>query len=228
MRTQTRFVLTGVQLLIGLLTLPLQPSWAEPIVLDFEDHASMVNLFISIPSEAKLSDDYLDSHGVLFQSENNDFVAVVNLDPAAPSGVNCIGGASATGLMTYYEPIYVSFFDPDNRLEPGITDFVSVQGDLWWDPDIDLWISLEAYDFDGALLATDTTLDDGSSILSIATPGIHSVKFVGATSGLGGVGIDDFTFNPITPIPEPSTLVLLTSAAAGLLCCLIRKRRRAA
>ena len=40
---------------------------------------------------------------------------------------------------------------------------------------------------------------------------------------------DDTRFTAtVGAIPEPSTLILLTSAAAGLLACLIRKRRQAA
>ena len=210
MRTQTRFVLIGAQLLIGLLTLPLQPSWAEPVVLDFDDHASMANLLIiRSPSEARLSDDYLDSHGVLFRSEENNYVTVVNLgENHATSGANGIAGALATDYLTYYKPIYMSFFDPQNPAIPGTTDFVSLRGDTFGEP-VPQTITLEAYDINGALLATDTTVDDGSSILSVSAPDIHRVKFIGATPGHGGVGVDDLTFNPV----EPTTLLGVPNAS---------------
>ena len=233
MRTQTRFVLMGVQLLIGLLTLPPQPSWAEPIVLDFEELDATAVSWDVVPNSAKLSDQYLNTYGVSFQSLSKPYVAVVYLSEGfATSGTNGITSVSGDDRQVYDagNPLFASFYDPANPSTPGVTDFVSLRGDTFGYPE--QTVTLEAYDLDGSLLDTHSVSDVGGQTLSVSAVGIHTVKFIGPDiqpyGELGGVGLDDFTFNPITPIPEPSTFILLTSAAAGMLCCLIRKRREAA
>ena len=195
-------------------------AWGENVVLDFDDHWSEGYWPGSaIPPNSRLSDDYLETYGVRFRSENNDYVAVVNMGWGhAVSGANAIAAASSDNLVDYSESILISFFDPDSPLVPGVTDFVSIQGDL--DNDSRQWMELIAYDLAGEIIAMDTGWDDGPATLSVSAPEIHSVKFTGDFSHGGGIGMDNLTFSPI---PEPSTFVLLLTAA-GLLAVAWRRR----
>jgi hypothetical protein len=153
-----------------------------------------------IPPEAQLFDAFLATHGVRFSS-GSAYVAVVNLGPGhATSGVNGIGGSTPTGLLTYdrMNPITASFFDPNNPSLPAVTNFVSPRGDLIGTGQS---ITLNAFDVNGSLIASDTAADNGGATLIVATPGIHSVQFLG-TQDYGGVALDDFTFNPVMSFPK--------------------------
>ena len=69
-------------------------TFAVPVLLDFEDHEGMESVSGTlIPEVAKLSDDYLSSYGVAFES-GSPFAAVVTLGCGhAPSGVKGMGGS---------------------------------------------------------------------------------------------------------------------------------------
>jgi hypothetical protein len=71
----------------------------------------------------------------------------------------------------------------------------------------------------GQLIATDTAADTGGVTLSLSVPGIHSIQFAGRS-----VAVDDFTFNPVEAVPEPTTGVLF--AGIGLGAVWFRQRRR--
>jgi hypothetical protein len=80
-----------------------------------------------------------------------------------------------------------------------VTDFVSVRGDLQGEGQS---ITLNAFDVEGNLMASFTTTNVGGAILTVSTPGIHSVQFLGTHLGThdeGGVALDDLTFNRVTP-----------------------------
>jgi len=186
---------------------------AVPIVLDFEEFEGMSYIGgTQIPDEARLADQFADLYGVVFASEHNDYVAVVALGSAhAPSGLNGIGSASWEDCVTYdsLNPIVVSFFDPADSTIPGTTDYVSVRGDMWgatWNT-----VRMEGYDIGGNLIAEYSGQDYGGAVHSLSSPGMHTVKWIGPATGLYGpygVGIDDVTFNPVAPIPEPSTFII--------------------
>jgi hypothetical protein len=59
-------------------------------------------------------------------------------------------------------------------------------------------VTLEAFDVDGNLVASQTLPDIGGATLQAAAPGIHRVRYLG-TADEGGAAVDDFTFNPVTP-----------------------------
>lgn len=183
---------------------------ADPIVLDFEGLTSMPSQSTySIPLRAQLSDAFLEMYGVRFSS-GSPYVAVVDLGPGhAISGVNGIGGSTPTGLLTYdrLHPVVASFFDPHNPSVPAITNFVSVRGDLIGTGQS---ITLKAFDVNGRLIAAVTVEDTGGALLAVTAPGIHSVHFLG-TQDFGGVALDNFTFNPVTPFP-PTSYALRFSA----------------
>jgi len=87
------------------------------------------------------------------------------------------------------------------------------------DADTGKLITLQAFDVAGSSLTSHSISEADGATLTVSVPAIHSVKFIGPDIGLcghGGAAIDDFTFNPITPIPEPSTLVLLCTGVVGL------------
>jgi hypothetical protein len=169
------------------------------IVLDFESFGAMT--FISrstIPPSARLSDAFLLTDGVRFSS-GAPFVAVTeNGVGHAPGGKNGIGGSTPDGKLTYDRafPVVARFFDPKNPSVPAVTDYVSVRGDLWGSGQT---IVLNAYDLDGKRIGSATVVDDGQSTMKIEMPGIHYVEFLG-TEDDAGVGLDNFTFNPVIPI----------------------------
>jgi hypothetical protein len=172
---------------------------ADPIVLDFEGLSGMT--FFSgnpIPAASQLSDQFLTTFGVRFSS-GSPYVAVVNLGLGhATSGINGIGGSTPGGILTYApaNPIIAEFFDPFNPTQPATTDFVSLRIDLLGGSG--LFVTLEAFDVDGNLLASQTLPDIGGATLQVAAQGIHSVRYLG-TADEGGAAVDDFTFNPVTP-----------------------------
>jgi hypothetical protein len=193
---------------VSLIVAALIPFWmlvpadarTELIVIDFEGLDAMT--FFSgnpIPDSARLSDAFLPTHGVRFSS-GSPYVAVVDLGVGhATSGTNGIGGSTPAGVLTYDRqyPIVISFFDPGNPSVPAVTDFVSVRGD---NGGSGLPITLNAFDVEGNLIASFTTVDAGGATLTVAAVGIHSVQFVGTRDEEGGVALDDLTFNPVTPV----------------------------
>jgi hypothetical protein len=230
---------------IALLCVGMTNSQASTVTLNFDSLPSM-DYFSGapIPAAAQLSTQYLDTYGVSFTSVN-PYVAVVNLGVGhATSGTNGIGGSTPVGILTYDRqyPIIATFFSPSHPHATGITDFVSLRGDL---AGSNRPITLNAYDVNHQLIATFTTLDVGGATLSVAAPGIHSVEFLG-TADTFGVAVDDFTFNSVTPfhhghghghghghhdhwligtlsadngvgaVPEPSTWAMMLLGFAGL------------
>lgn len=196
----------GVVCLLGTL-----PALASPIVIDFEDHAAMGYVTgTTVTEAAKLSDGYRSSYGVSFSS-GDPYCAVVSLGYGhATSGTKGLGGSNAGKLIYSPDyPIVAAFFSPSNTSQMATTDFVSLRTDLW--ADIGDNMVLEGYDIYGQLIASDSATDTGGVVLSISSSGIHSVKFTGR-----GVAIDDFTFNPVTPIPEPATAGLIGGVAIGM------------
>jgi hypothetical protein len=199
-------------------SLSVTAASASPIVLDFEGLSAMP-LFGggAIPDAARLSDQFLTSFGVRFSS-GDPYVAVVELgDGHATSGVNGIGGSRPGGILTYDRafPVVATFFDPSDPSTAAVTDFVSVRADLSGEGQL---ITLNAYDVHGSLLRSFTTVNTAGPTLSVAAPGIHSVRFLG-TIDSAGAALDDFTFNPVSPasVPEPSILALLGTMAAARL-----------
>jgi hypothetical protein len=191
-----------------------QLTSASAVTLDFDSLPSMdYHAGAPIPVAAQLSTQYLDTYGVSFTS-GSPYVAVVELFPGhATSGSNGIGNSTPGGILTYDRqyPIIATFFNPAHPHSPGVTDFVSLRGDLNGTPQY--LVTLNAYGVNHMLIASVTTADVGGETLSIAAPGIHLVEFLGTPDDVGGVAVDDFTFNTVTSVgqgvPEPSTLAML-------------------
>ncbi len=131
---------------------------------------------------------------------------------AAISGTNTIGGSTPSGNLTYSSayPIVATFFDPGNPSTSATTDFVSLRCDAVGS---DLNVTLNAYGINGNLLTSYTTLDVGGETLQVSASGIHSVQFIG-TDHRHGATVDNFSFDTVVPVPEPSTGALLLVAGA--------------
>ena len=199
-------------------------SYASQVVIDFEGLQSMTFIAGSqIPDSAQLSTQYLSSHGVSFSS-GADYVAVVALGIGhATSGVNGIGGASSLNTLTYESttPIVAKFFDPNNNSVAAVTDFVSLRVDMIGNSSN---VTLNAYGINGDLITSFTTLNSNGATLSVSAPGIHSVSFIGTTDN-DGAAIDDFTFNAVSAVPEPTNVVLWVAGIFAIGASAMRKRQ---
>lgn len=206
----------------AILGITTSPSLA--ITINFDNLSGGMGFTLTgqpVPSEAQISDRFLETSGIVFGSDSSG-VALVNLGFGhAASGSNGIG-ANNNGILSYSHPIFASFFLPSNPSVKAVTNFVSITPDRWPDPTKSLL--LEAFGVDGNLLGSFSAFDP--SPLSIAVEGIHSVKI----TGNGTAAFDDFTFDDVAPavsesVPEPTSvfgLLVLGAFGAGA----IRKRKQ--
>lgn len=170
--------------------------------------------FTPVPSNARLDTQLLSTFGVRFRSESPspDYVAVIQLGAGhATSGSIGIGGVNANNEIRYIVSPIISFFDPTSPNLSAVTDFVSIRGDN--SPD-NRSITLQAFGITGNLLATDTRVDAGGTVLSAHVPGIHSIRLFDENST---VAWDDLTFGELQGVPEPSTITLGIFGMAGFL-----------
>ncbi len=164
--------------------------FAQPLLITFEQVPGMGNSpGATIPAPSRLSDFYLASHGVRFSS-GSPFVAVVIHGGNTPSGVQVIGGSTATGALTYQSsnPIDAAFFDSTGTV-PYVVSTVSIRGDL---QPIAGTKTLEAFDLNGNLIRRVTEQDSFPNPLAIAAPGIHRIRMYSSSAT---VGFDDLRFD---------------------------------
>jgi len=188
---------------------------AQAVLIDFESFPGMDNFpGTAIPSTSQISDQFLNSDGVLFSSHNSPFIAAVNLGTGhATSGVIGVGGSTGIGELTYAGYFFkATFYDPTNPLIKAVTDFVSIRTDLLA---INQLLRLEAYDVNGNQLWIDQQVDIGGNLFSATVSGIHSVAFFGETT----TALDDFSFNAVTPanVPLPPAVWLFGTGFLGLM-----------
>lgn len=164
------------------------------VVLTFDTLAAMSNSPGStVPALNRLSNQYATTLGVSFSS-NSNYVAVVNHGSQTPSVPNIIGGTSATGTLSYLSPIRVVFSDPANPSGAATTSFVSVRGDLI---PVAGSATMKAFGLDGTQIGSVTANDvAGGLLLSLSMSGIHRIEI---TQTSGTIGMDNFTFTPVTP-----------------------------
>ena len=214
MKTITSRLLAGM-----LLTSALTRATAQTVNIDFEGLPAMGNYSGNpVPASAQLSSQLLSTYGASFTSESSSsFVAVVNLGAGhAPSGVNGIGGVDSSGLLSYATPFDVAFFLPSDTSTLAVTDFVSIRGDLYFGSNQP--VRLDAFDANGTLLASDTTIDNHIFTLSVSHAGIHSIR----VSEFDHVAWDDLSFGVLSvAVPEPSTI-----AIGGIGCVVLLGLRR--
>jgi hypothetical protein len=206
-------------LLATLLFSSMSVAEGVPIVLTFDELPATSEFAAgsAIPLAAQLSNHYQASYGVTFSSVQ-PYVPVVPLNDTAPSPPNGIGMSDSNGLISYSTFINAIFTVPGNPFAPAVTDFVSVQADLFaTNPDGVL--TLTAYDQFGNVVQVDQVHESPGVILSVAAPGIHGVQIVGD----GSTAFDNFTFNATQHIPEPASIVMAMFAGIGLFAARGRK-----
>jgi hypothetical protein len=214
---------------IALVTGFIVSSAAEAAFIDFDSLPGMFNSPGStVPIESQLSDGFLSTLGVSFSSASG-YVAVVSHSPFPTVSVpNVIGGVTAGGLQSYGTPIEFTFFDPANSTTKGVTNFVSIRGDQA--PLAGATAAMEAFDIDGNSLGFTSAPDStGGLTLSLAFPGIHSVRLTqnSASSGIDGtIGFDNLSFNTVTAVPAPAAVWLLSSGLLVLAGGRLRSRSR--
>jgi hypothetical protein len=126
------------------------------------------------------------------------------------------------------------FFVPGTNVPGSVTGF----GAVFTDADVGANASLTFFALDGTSLGTfnAATADNGLSFLGVtfdAGEQIGSVRLVSGNAALGPndgggvdvVALDDFFYSEPTAVPEPSTLVLLTTGALGVGTAVWRRRR---
>ena len=199
-------------------------TFSTSILLNFEDIPGMPNAAGSpIPVASRLSDQYQSTAGVTFSS-GSSYVGVLYMNPGdAPSGSNVVGGSTLSGNLTYDGafPIVATFSVPGSPSIPAVTDFVSLRVDQFFAAVRTL--TLNAYDINGVLIATYTAPDFYGPTLQVSAPGIHSVQFIG-TIDADGAAMDDFMFNSVVAVPEPSTISLTIIGGAALVRGIRRKK----
>jgi len=105
---------------------------------------------------ARLSTQMQMSHGVSFSSTAS-YVAVVNLGSGhATSGATGIGGVNASNILTYNQPIVITFTMPGSPSTPAVTNFVSIRGDQ---RPATGSATMQAFDLDGAPIESVTAPD---------------------------------------------------------------------
>ena len=180
--------------------------------------------FSPVPPESMLSNQLVSTYGTVFTSESaNHYMAVVNLGAGhAPSGTNGFGPVDSLNRLSYGTPFGISFFLPASPSTPAATDFVSISSDLL--ADTGQTATLYAYDYFGTLLGTSSAVDNAPFTLSVSSPGIHSVRIVGADH----IAWDLVKFDsPLVAVPEPSSLALVCLGSLMFVGRFYRRAKRA-
>jgi hypothetical protein len=192
------------------------------ILLNFDELPAVNhNAGTFIGPASRVSTNYLSAYGILFTS-GGGYVGVVDNGTSLPNGIS---GSTSGNLVTYGQanPISATFWMPSNPSMAAGTNFVFLQGDT--DPTNGGWqVTLNGYDLNNNLVASNTVTDVGGETLTItsASANIHRIVFLGSPGDFGGVGVDNFMFNPVSPVPEPTTAV---AVGLGLFAACRRRRR---
>lgn len=169
---------------------------AQTLLITFEEPGitAMSNIPGAIaPQGARVSNQYLASHGASFESDGG-FVAVVNHGTLTPSVPNVIGGTASNGALNYSRPITIRFFVPTDPSQPATTDFVRVRGDL--NALGSGTVTLQAFAVDDTLLGAVTVPDvaPGPTLTaSFSVPGMHRIVLLETSAT---VGFDNVEFLP--------------------------------
>jgi hypothetical protein len=176
-----------------------------------------------VPASARLNTQLLPTSGVRFRTEspNPDYVALIHLGLGhGTSGLRGIGSVNVANQKAYSLPMLISFFDPTETSTMAVTDFVSIRGD---NSEGFGTLTMQAYNPQGVLLGTVSAIDSGGTTLSLTIPNIHRIRL---TETISNVAWDDLTFNPLVPVPEPSSVILLALGSLALI--LINRSRHVA
>lgn len=151
--------------------------------------------------------DEFASLGIIFDPGTTD---IAGNNPDAISGLNLLanGGPHGFTLSAY-------FIEPGVPSQLATVPWVEITQDDGHEAGLN---TLYAYDINDNLVDT-FAINSSEAVLRVEhQPGIHRI----ALRGLDGM--DDLTFSTPTPIPEPSTLALLSIGIVGF--ATLKRRRR--
>lgn len=148
---------------------------------------------LNVPVAARLTTQLQMSKGAAFSSTAG-YVALVRLGLGhATSGLNGIGGVTASNALAYISPVVITFSVPGSPSTPAVTDFVSIRGDRAAGSGS---MTMQAFDVNGAPIGTVTVPDSSTGpTASLSIPNIHSIRI---TQTQGNIAYDDLRFNPVT------------------------------
>jgi hypothetical protein len=194
------------------------------VVLNFDNltGASPGTNGSAVPDASYLSTEYfVPSYGLRINSftfslaDPHVGVGVANLGSSTNSPPNAIAGVNTIQQFHYASFLSFTFVDPANPSQSASTDFFSLQDPINSGDQITMY----AFSTTG-LLGSVTHTADGSATWSLAFPGMQFVRF-GDPDTRPIYAADNVTFDPV---PEPASLLLLSTASLLLL----RKRSAAA
>jgi len=178
-------------------------------IIGFEDRLGMSPPFVEgtpVPQHFIVTDDYL-SLGVVFESSGGGILISAPTNPV--SGLNVASPTAPGPVIGGMDPVTATFFVGSTDIL-GVTDSVSVTLTSSTSESF-----LSALDVNGSVIATDSGAAS-STLTVISVNQIHSIELSG-----GPFAFDEFTFEGLRPIPEPSSAVLF-----GLACSCLALRRR--
>gem|GEM_PF-5478915 len=186
-------------------------SNASAVLLDFESPlpGGLVPVVYTsgtpVPSSAILTDQY-SNLGIIFKD-----VALIKLGIThAASGYNGIGGINSSGNVDYSVPMTFNFSSP--------IDYFSVTTDKWASGGNSM--ELFAYALDGSLIGSTLFSEirySGSIKVELKDIGMFHSVVIDEVRNVGGIALDLVEFNKVSPVPEPTTIFLLSSGLVGII-----------
>ncbi len=210
------------QIIIAIVTFSVTPTLSQAItIIDFDDRPGQPAPFVDGRFVQYLvADEYLPQ-GVLFDSAGGGIAILASPSPPGCGPSNCGNAvsepnvAAGTGpgpVQAFFEPVLADFW---SDTAPAVVDYVSITVTSTVND-----AELLAYSHDGSLLGSDFVerQNDDPIVLTVSFPGeIHRVRIEGYFA------FDDFEFDNLQEIPEPSRWLLL---AAGVSCLVALRRVR--
>lgn len=191
-----------VFLVIVLSNLLSGSAFSAPILIDFDDRPGLVcpcSDGSTVPEQFIVNDEYL-TYGVSFDSAGGGVFLGAGTNPI--SAPNAAAAIAPGPVIDFMEPVSAIFSIAD---EPAVVDFVrlTITSSSWAS-------TLSAFDANGEFLGS---VSGGmSDTLELSFSGrIHSVILSSCR-----VAFDNFEFDGLSPVPEPSTTMLMGLGIIGI------------
>jgi hypothetical protein len=160
----------------------------QAVTIDFEALPSMALENSAIPEEAKLSDHFLSSHGVLFESDD-PFVAVVDTSIFGGGSNSVVAASGGLPDVLGTHPVKVSFFNPSDLSEKSVISRISVSVNSFVSS---FPFTLTAYDVNGNQIGTQTHPEFyGEDDVGLIMEGMHSVELSGKLCAVQSITFSD-------------------------------------
>jgi hypothetical protein len=194
--------------LFGIAVIATAPSASATTVVNFDDVTS---------PPLQLTNQYAASGVVFDQIEMTQSFVFNVIPPSAPNYATPFWNSTNPGRIQFVDPTNPSVLAYTNSVTitmVGLTTSIAHPGNF-------SGATIDALDLAGNVIAgqtqivpaTNTTTNDVD--LTFVGP-VHALQFTQAPGTQGILPFDNLTFAALTPIPEPSTAMLLLSAIAGL------------